>query len=60
MRHELINLADTTLFKKMCGPIIEDDHLWVCTKFMCLHIPISLGQLINNNVHVATKDNYYV
>ena len=21
----------------MCGPIIENEHLWVCTKFMCLH-----------------------
>ena len=26
----------------MCGPIIENEHLWVCTKFMRLHIPISL------------------
>ena len=26
----------------MCGPIIENEHLWVYTKFMCLHIPISL------------------
>ena len=23
----------------MCGPIIENEHLWACTKFMCLHIP---------------------
>ena len=23
----------------MRGPIIENDHLWVCTKFTCLHIP---------------------
>ena len=22
---------------KTCGPIIENEHLWVCTKFICLH-----------------------
>ena len=27
---------------KICGPIIENEYLWVCTKFMCLHIPIFL------------------
>ena len=40
MRHGLMNLVNTNLF--VCGPIIENQHLWVCTKFMCLHIPISL------------------
>ena len=32
MRHALMNLVNTTLFEKK--------HLWVCTKFMCLHIPV--------------------
>ena len=27
---------------KICGPIIKGKHLWICTKFMHLHIPISL------------------
>ena len=26
----------------MCGPRNENEHLSVCTKIMCLHIPISL------------------
>ena len=25
---------------KMCGPIIENEYLWVYTKFMCLHISV--------------------
>ena len=32
MRQELMNLINTTLLKKICGPIIENEHLWVCTK----------------------------
>ena len=27
-----------------CGPIIENEHLWVCTRFMFLYIPISLNK----------------
>ena len=27
----------------ICESIIENEQLLVCTKFMCLHIPISLG-----------------
>ena len=39
----MVNLLNTILFQKyVFGPIIEIEHLWVCTKFMCLHIPISL------------------
>ena len=53
MRHTLMNLVDTTLFKKICGPIIGNERLWVCTKFMCLHIPISL-LCIQNIVQVPT------
>ena len=26
----------------ICGPIIKSQHLWVCTKFLHLHFPISL------------------
>ena len=33
----------TQLILKMCGPRIENEHLWAYTKFMCLHIPISLA-----------------
>jgi hypothetical protein len=32
----------------MCGPIIENEHLWVCTKFICLHIPITLNPTKNS------------
>ena len=28
----------------MCKPIIKSEHLWVCTKFTSLHIPIYLRQ----------------
>ena len=43
MQHALMNLVITTLFKKyICGAIIKSEHLWVCTKFMHLHIPMSL------------------
>ena len=37
-----------TLILKVCGPIIKSEHLWVYTKFMCLHILISLD--IRQNV----------
>jgi hypothetical protein len=42
MPYALMNFVNSTLFQKTCGPIIENEHLWVSTKFMCLHIPISL------------------
>ena len=44
-------MLETDLYKQetpqiksqtMRRPIIENEHLWVCTKFMCLYIPISL------------------
>ena len=37
MRHPLVNLLKHNFISKICGPIIEIEHLWVCTKFMCLH-----------------------
>ena len=33
----LVNLLKHKFISKICGPIIEIEHLWVCTKFMCLH-----------------------
>ena len=42
MWHGLMNLINTTFFKHV-WLIITDEHLWVGTTFMCLHIPISLA-----------------
>ena len=46
---------------KICGPIIRNEHLWVCTKFMCLHIPISLLCIQNNaqvpKLHYSVQDS---
>ena len=47
MGHALMDLANTILNKKVFGPIIENEQLWVCTKMECLHIPISLLQCLN-------------
>ena len=44
MGHTLTNLVNKTLFEKICEPIIKNEHLWICTKYMCLHIPVSLTQ----------------
>ena len=38
----LMNLVNAILFKKICGPMNKNEHLWVCTKFIFLHIPTSL------------------
>ena len=53
IQHALMNLVDKLFLKKTCGPIIGNEHLWVCTKFMCLQTPISLLS-IQNSVQVPT------
>ena len=40
MQHPLMNLVN--FIWKICGPVIESDNFWVCSKFTSLHIPISL------------------
>ena len=35
--------------QKIYEPIIENEHIWVCTKFMFLHIPLSLRKLLSRN-----------
>ena len=57
-QHQLGQMADLLTFLAFgfldhaahtdeCGPIIKSEHLWVCTKFMHLHIPISLIVAMN-------------
>ena len=42
-------------FRKICGPIIEKEHLWVCSKFMCLHIPLSLRKTLKAHTDVQRR-----
>ena len=45
-----MKLVNATLFEKYVeyGLIIEIEHLWVCTKFMSLRIPISLDLVLKS------------
>ena len=37
--------VNTTLFEKKYRPMIKNEHLWVSTKLVHLHLPISLSLL---------------
>ena len=37
--------VNTTLFEKKYRPMIKSEHLWVSTKLVHLHLPISLSLL---------------
>ena len=50
--------VNTTLFEKYADPI-KSEHLWVCTKSMHLHIPISLKESHKNSCRKSSSTNLY-